>query len=83
MTTTVVGVSPATNLAGIADEELVTRLRNGDEAAFREMVSGWSPAMLNLARQYVSTRASGRSTFARERGTRQPSPPACGGPSAA
>jgi RNA polymerase sigma-70 factor (ECF subfamily) len=58
MTTTVVGVSPAPNLAGTADEELVTRLRNGDEAAFREMVSGWSPAMLNLARQYVSTRAS-------------------------
>lgn len=41
-----------------ADEPLVRRLRAGDESAFGEIVDGWSPVMLRVARSYVSTEAS-------------------------
>lgn len=34
------------------------RLRRGEESAFAEMVSGWSPMMLRIARAHVSTEAS-------------------------
>jgi RNA polymerase sigma-70 factor (ECF subfamily) len=38
--------------------ELLERLRAGDAAAFADLVDGWSPALLRVARLYVSTRAS-------------------------
>ena len=40
------------------DSELVARLRRGDERAFAEVVSSWSPMMLRVARGHVSTDAS-------------------------
>jgi RNA polymerase sigma-70 factor (ECF subfamily) len=41
-----------------ADAQLVRRLREGDAAAFEEIVDAWSPVMLRLARTYVRTQAS-------------------------
>jgi RNA polymerase sigma-70 factor, ECF subfamily len=38
-----------------ADEELVTRLRAGDEAAFVLLLDDWSSGMLRLARSFVAT----------------------------
>src|SRR3954452_16580831 len=48
--------------ATIADEEaaeraLLMRLRDGDEAAYMELVERLSPAMLRVARGYVPTQA--------------------------
>ena len=40
------------------DDDLVERLRAGDPAAFTEIVDGWSPVMLRVARSFVSTEAS-------------------------
>ncbi len=40
------------------DAALVGRLRDGDESAFSEVVDGWSPMMLRVARTFVSTEAS-------------------------
>lgn len=40
------------------DEELVSRLREGDEEAFALVLDGWSGGMLRLARSFVSTEAS-------------------------
>jgi RNA polymerase sigma-70 factor, ECF subfamily len=40
------------------DTTLVDRLRAGDEAAFAEIVTDWSPMMLRVARGHVSTDAS-------------------------
>jgi RNA polymerase sigma-70 factor (ECF subfamily) len=40
------------------DDDLLDRLRAGDRAAFAELVDGWSPALLRVARLHVSTRAS-------------------------
>jgi len=37
------------------DEELLRRLRAGDEAAFVLVLDRWSPGMLRLARSFVST----------------------------
>ncbi len=37
------------------DEELVRRLRAGDETAFGLVLDRWSPGMLRLARSFVST----------------------------
>jgi RNA polymerase sigma-70 factor, ECF subfamily len=37
------------------DDELVARLRKRDEAAFGLLLDAWSPAMLRLARDFVST----------------------------
>jgi RNA polymerase sigma-70 factor, ECF subfamily len=42
----------------MSEELLVRRLRDGDEAAFADVVDRWSPVMLRLARDYVSTQAS-------------------------
>jgi len=39
------------------ERRLVQQLRDGDEAAFRELVSRYSPSMLRVAMMYVSTRA--------------------------
>ncbi|MDQ4086271.1 MAG: sigma-70 family RNA polymerase sigma factor [Actinomycetota bacterium] len=38
-----------------ADDVLVVGLRSGDEATFARLLDSWSPAMLRLARAYVST----------------------------
>jgi RNA polymerase sigma-70 factor (ECF subfamily) len=40
------------------DEDLIRSLRAGDDAAFARLVRSWSPAMLRLARQFVSTSQS-------------------------
>jgi RNA polymerase sigma-70 factor (ECF subfamily) len=37
------------------DRELVARLRQRDEAAFALVLDAWSPGMLRLARDFVST----------------------------
>ncbi len=44
--------------AAPADAHLIGRLRAGDESAFSEVVDGWSPMMLRVARSFVSTEAS-------------------------
>lgn len=56
----VAGVSlPAPRVEAIAaDEDLVRRLRAGDERTFAGLVVGWSPIMLRVARFHVSTDAS-------------------------
>ncbi len=41
-----------------ADADVVARLRTGDEATFAELVDSWSPAMLRVARGFVSTPAT-------------------------
>jgi len=41
-----------------ADGDLLDRLRAGDAEAFTEVVDGWSPMMLRVARTFVSTQAS-------------------------
>ncbi|MBO3751419.1 sigma-70 family RNA polymerase sigma factor [Streptosporangiaceae bacterium NEAU-GS5] len=40
------------------DDVLTVRLAAGDEEAFRLVLDRWSPGMLRLARDFVSTRAS-------------------------
>lgn len=40
------------------DEDLVDRLRAGDEEAFAEVVRAWSPAMLRVARGHVRSDAT-------------------------
>jgi RNA polymerase sigma-70 factor (ECF subfamily) len=40
------------------DDALVARLRNGDEAAFREIVDRYGMALLGVARMYVKDRAA-------------------------
>ncbi len=40
------------------EQDLIGRLRAGDEATFAELVRAWSPAMLRLARNFVSTAQS-------------------------
>lgn len=42
----------------VADAQLVSRLRAGDEPAFAGIVDAWSPTMIRLARTFVSTDAS-------------------------
>jgi RNA polymerase sigma-70 factor (ECF subfamily) len=42
---------------GAPDEELVARLKRGDERAFAELISAYSPALLRVARARVRTRA--------------------------
>jgi RNA polymerase sigma-70 factor (ECF subfamily) len=49
---------PAARAPQVDDSELVDRLRRGDERAFAEVVSSWSPIMLRVARGHVSTDAS-------------------------
>jgi RNA polymerase sigma-70 factor (ECF subfamily) len=39
-----------------ADDELVHRLRAGDEAAFADLVDRYSPSMLSVARAHVASR---------------------------
>jgi RNA polymerase sigma-70 factor (ECF subfamily) len=46
------------SLAPTADDVLVARLRNGDEAAFREVVDRYGMSLLGVARMYVKDRAA-------------------------
>jgi RNA polymerase sigma-70 factor (ECF subfamily) len=41
-----------------SDAELISRLRAGDDAIFSQLVEEWSPAMLRLARSFVSSSQS-------------------------
>jgi RNA polymerase sigma-70 factor (ECF subfamily) len=41
----------------VRDEELLARLRRGDERAFAELISAYSPALLRVAQARVRTRA--------------------------
>ncbi len=50
--------TPATRPASHEDLELVAALRAGDETAFMMLVERYQPAMLRIARMYVSTRAT-------------------------
>jgi len=53
---------PSDSASAVAGEPvldpLLQRLRHGDADAFAEIVAGWSPMMLRLARAYVSSDAS-------------------------
>ncbi|HEY6566269.1 MAG TPA: sigma-70 family RNA polymerase sigma factor [Actinomycetota bacterium] len=44
-------------LAGISDLDLISRLRDGDEATFMRLVDSLGPSMLRVARMYVRSRA--------------------------
>jgi RNA polymerase sigma-70 factor, ECF subfamily len=44
-------------LPGVSDEDLVRRLRAGDESAFGELVDAYHPALVRLAETFVSNRA--------------------------
>jgi RNA polymerase sigma-70 factor (ECF subfamily) len=46
------------SLSADEDDELLARLRAGDDATFRQIVDAWSPVMLRVARGYVSCRQS-------------------------
>jgi len=41
----------------VSDEQLVTRLKAGDELAYRELVRQYQPSLLRLARTFVPTQA--------------------------
>ena len=51
-------VRPEDAVAHHGEQELVRRLRSGDDRAFAEIVDSWSPVMLRVARSHVSTDAS-------------------------
>jgi RNA polymerase sigma-70 factor, ECF subfamily len=42
---------------GARDEQLVARLKRGDESAFAELIAAYSPALLRVAQARVKTRA--------------------------
>jgi RNA polymerase sigma-70 factor, ECF subfamily len=50
-------LSAETSLPTGRDEQLVARLKRGDESAFRELISDYSPALLRVAQARVRTRA--------------------------
>jgi RNA polymerase sigma-70 factor, ECF subfamily len=50
--------SVASRTTADPDAEVLERLRRGDEHAFAELVDRWSPAMLRIARSYVSNAES-------------------------
>ena len=49
---------PAPRVSLHVEDELLQRLRAGDDAAFAEIVRAWSPVMMRVARFHVSTEAS-------------------------
>ncbi len=49
--------SRAPYAAGVSDEDLVRRLRSGDESAFTELINAYHPSMVRLAQSFVSSRA--------------------------
>ena len=50
-------LSAETSLPSGRDEQLVARLKRGDERAFAELISAYSPALLRVAQARVRTRA--------------------------
>ena len=50
--------TPSASVQPGTDQALIDSLRAGDEATFAHLVREWSPAMLRLARQFVSTNQS-------------------------
>lgn len=52
------GFPPARSDVADPSSDIVDRLRLGDESAYAEIVTAWSPAMLRVAGRYVSTQAS-------------------------
>lgn len=50
--------TPGATVRTGTDQDVLESLRAGDEATFAHLVREWSPAMLRLARQFVSTRQS-------------------------
>ena len=50
--------TPGSSVRSATDQDLIGSLRAGDEAAFAHLVQTWSPSMLRLARQFVSTSQS-------------------------
>jgi RNA polymerase sigma-70 factor, ECF subfamily len=50
-------LSAETALPSGRDEQLVARLKRGDESAFAELISAYSPALLRVAQARVRTRA--------------------------
>jgi RNA polymerase sigma-70 factor, ECF subfamily len=49
--------STETPLSGLRDADVIARLKQGDEAVFRELVAAYSPALLRVAQAHVRTRA--------------------------
>jgi RNA polymerase sigma-70 factor (ECF subfamily) len=49
------GPTPVRGVLSGTDRDVLVSLRAGDEATFAALVREWSPAMLRLARQFVST----------------------------
>jgi RNA polymerase sigma-70 factor, ECF subfamily len=50
-------LSAETPLPGLRDDEVLARLKRGDESAFAELISAYSPALLRVAQARVRTRA--------------------------
>jgi RNA polymerase sigma-70 factor, ECF subfamily len=50
-------LSAEASLSAERDERLVARLKRGDESAFAELISAYSPALLRVAQARVRTRA--------------------------
>ena len=50
-------LSVETSLARGREDQLVARLKRGDESAFAELISAYSPALLRVAQARVRTRA--------------------------
>ena len=44
-------------LPGVSDDDLVRRLRAGDESAFGELIDSYHPSMVRFAQTFVSNRA--------------------------
>jgi len=49
--------SRAPYAADVSDDDLVRRLRSGDESAFTELINAYHPSMVRLAQSFVSSRA--------------------------
>ena len=50
--------TPSAAVQSGTDQDLLASLRAGDEVTFAQLVRAWSPAMLRLARNFVSTTQS-------------------------
>ena len=50
--------TPVASVQSGTDQDLIESLRVGDDATFAGLVRAWSPAMLRLARNFVSTSQS-------------------------
>jgi RNA polymerase sigma-70 factor (ECF subfamily) len=50
--------APQATASSLRDTDLVAQLRSGDESAMSQLVDEWSPAMLRVARAFVSSAQS-------------------------